>query len=113
MLVVSEKIKTFFTAQSAFTAAMGTKIFPVFASENTGLPFATYMVDRVEFKSKDADQYDVTVYFWFDQNNYNAMAEFMDDILPAIKNEFDWQGSTMDFIEDSKAYVGIINFLIN
>lgn len=112
MIVVTEKIMQFFGGNSVFTDTMGTRLYPIVAPEKTPFPFTTYSVDRIEAKSKDKDDYNITLYVRFAQSKFTVMAQFMEDILPYIKNEFDWQGSTIDFIEDDMSYVGIINFLI-
>jgi hypothetical protein len=112
MIVVTEKIMQFFSGNSIFTTTMGTKLYPIVAPEKTSFPFTTYSIDRIEAESKDKDAYNITLYVRFGKDEFTRMAQFMEDILPPIKNEFDWQGSTIDFIEDDMSYVGIINFLI-
>lgn len=112
MIVVAKQIIDFFGSNTVFTETMGTKLYPVVAPEKTPFPFTTYSIDRIEAESKDKDAYSIALYVRFDQSKFTEMAQFMEDILPYIKNEFDWQGSTIDFIEDDMSYVGIINFLI-
>jgi hypothetical protein len=112
MIVVTEQLMQFFSSNSVFTDTMGTKLYPIVAPEKTSFPFTTYSIDRIEAESKDKDAYSIALYVRFSHSQFTLMAQFMEDILPYIKNEFDWQGSTIDFIEDDMSYVGIINFLI-
>jgi hypothetical protein len=112
MITACNEIYSFFTTNSVFSTALQTKLYPAVAPEGTNFPFATYQVDRVEAKSKDKDDHMVTLFLRFDKNKFTEMAQLMEDILPIIKNKYDWEGSTFDFIEDDMGYVGIINFLI-
>lgn len=113
MITVSNEIAEFLKNNDKYVAVFGADNYPhpVVATEGTPFPFATYTIDRVEGKTKDGDDYSVVVYFWFDKNQYNEMATFLEAIIPDIKNEFDFEAATMDFIEDNLSYVGIINFL--
>ena len=114
MITVSKKVANFFLTKQPYVDVFGAnRPFPVVAPEGTDFPFATYTIDRAEGKSKDGDEYSVTAYFWFDANNYTEMASLLEDIIPEIQNEYDFQAATMDFVEDNQSFVGIINFLIN
>lgn len=114
MITVSIKVANFFLTKQSYVDVFGAvRPYPVVAPEGTQFPFATYTIDRVEGKTKDGDEYSVTVYFWFDANNYTEMATLLENIIPEIQDDYDFQAATMDFVEDNQSYVGIINFLIN
>lgn len=114
MISISIKIADFFLSKQSYTDVFGSnRPDPVVAPEGTAFPFATYTIDRIEGKTKDGDEYNVTAYFWFDANQYNEMATLLENIIPEIQDEYDFQAATMDFVEDNQSFVGIINFLIN
>jgi hypothetical protein len=115
MLKISEELIAFLATHPDFTVAMGTKIFPIVAPEGTNFPFATYRINEVANLSYDATAATVQLYFWFAQNEYKKAVDFVDKMKPIIEeNEnYEWQNSTVDFIESGFSFVGIINFNTN
>jgi hypothetical protein len=110
MLEISEEITAFLLAQAGFTSVMGQRISPYFAKESTTFPFATYRINEQNASSKDGKEATVALMLWFDPNKYKACAQATDAIKNIIETEYDWESSTIDFIEDNQSFVGIINF---
>jgi len=112
MIRAIEEVSGFFVSNTTYTDVFSAEVpHPVVAPEGVSFPFSTYTVDRVETESKDCDVYSFTLYFWFDSNKFTEMAQFMDDIIPDIKKEFEFQAATVEFVEENLSFVGIINFL--
>jgi hypothetical protein len=115
MLKISEELIAFLATHTDFTTAMGTRIFPIVAPDQTTFPFATYRINEVANLSCDGTSSAVQLYFWFGQNEYKKAVDFVDKMKPIIeeKQNYEWQDSTVDFIEEGFSFVGIINFKTN
>ena len=86
MFEFSELIYSFFTTNAQFTAVMQTRLFPVIAPEDVQFPFSTYSLESRESESKDADAYRTTLFFWFQENQYNQALQFTDAMIEIVKN---------------------------
>lgn len=115
MLKLSDEIFAFLTAQAAFAAVMGTRVFPIMALEGTTTPFTTYRInDKTPF-SKDGTTESFSLFFWFGSNQYRDMivfTELMEEIIKE-KTTYEWVSSSPDFIQENFSYVGIINLNTN
>lgn len=115
MLEVSEGIASFLNSQPEFTAVMGDRVFPMMALESTLFPFTTYRINDKSPLTKDGDQSNVSLFFWFGSNEYKKMCVFTDAMEAIIKEKsnYEWVSSSPDFIEENFSYVGIINLNTN
>lgn len=110
MLELSDELVTFLLAQTVFTAVMGDRLSPIVSSVDEDYPFANYIVREQSGQSKDGDMSSVTLLFYFDKNNYRKCVEFLDQMKPIIKENYDWLNSAPEFLEEDQSFVGIINF---
>ncbi|OXB01747.1 hypothetical protein B0A75_04715 [Flavobacterium oncorhynchi] len=111
MLELSDEIFAFLTGQTAFTAVMDNKVFPIMALEGTATPFTTYRINEKTPLTKDGNALNFSLFFWFSPNEYKKMIAFT-EIMEAIikeKTNYEWVSSYPDFIEENFSYVGIIN----
>lgn len=111
MLELSDEIFAFLTSESAFTAVMGTRVFPIMALEGTSTPFTTYRINDKTPLSKDGTTASFSIFFWFGSNQYRDMivfTELMEEIIKE-KTTYEWVSSSPDFIAENFSYVGIIN----
>ena len=115
MLKISEELILFLATHSDFTDAMGIKVFPIVAPEGTNFPFTTYRINEQSNLSYDGTSASVQLYFWFGPKDYKKAVDFVDKMKPIIENKqnYEWQNSTVDFIEDGFSFVGIINLSTN
>ena len=111
MLELSDEIFAFLTAETAFTAVMGTKVFPIMALEGTETPFTTYRINDKSPLSKDGTTASFSLSFWFGSNQYRDMIVFTELMEQIIKEKttYEWVNSFPDFIQENFSYVGIIN----
>lgn len=111
MLQTSENIVSFLGSQTPFTSVMATKIFPVVALPGTEAPFATYRINEETPLTKDGDQSNLTVFFWFGPTKYKDCISFTDAMKEIFKNssDYEWVSSSVDYIEENASFVGIIN----
>lgn len=115
MFEISEGLYAFLTAQTVFTNVMGTKLSPIVALPETVFPFATYKIEEQSANSFDGNAGTVQLYFWYGPKEYKKCAQFTDAMKTVIddKENYQWQSSSVDFIEDNQSFVGIINFTTN
>ncbi len=113
MFQFSELLYSFFTSNIGFTSVMEDKLFPIIAPEETVSPFATYRIGGKEGVSKDADEYNATLFFWFDENQYNEALQFTDQMIELVKasQNLEFVSSSIDYIEENDSYAGIINLI--
>lgn len=110
MFEISKEIKLFFTALTAFTDVCQNRMFPVYAMPDVAFPFATYKINEVNPDTKDGTKFNITVYFWFKPDSYDNVCQLVDAMKLLIEDKYDWQNSTIDFIEENQSFAGIINF---
>lgn len=110
MLELSDEITTFLLSQTVFTDVMADRLSPIVSSADEVYPFANYNIKEESGQSKDGDQASVTLLFYFEQNNYRNCVEFLDQMKPIIKQNYDWLNSEIEFVEGDQSFVGIINF---
>jgi len=110
MLELSDEITTFLLAQSVFTDVMEERLSPIVSSTDEVYPFANYVIKEQAGQSKDGDSASVSLLFYFEQNSYRKCVEFLDQIKPIIKENYDWLNSEIEFVEQDQSFVGIINF---
>lgn len=115
MFEISESLYTYLTGKTAFTTVMGTKLSPIVALPETAFPFATYKIEEQMSLSYDGTAGTIQLYFWYGPKEYKKCAQFTDAMKAVIdaKENYQWQSSSVDFIEDNQSFVGIINFSIN
>jgi len=113
MFEFSEILFSFFTQNSTFAATMGLRLYPIIAPEDVVIPFATYSLEGREIESKDADLYRATLFFWFQENQYNEALQFTDQMIEIIKasNNFEYESSTVEYLEENNSYAGVINLI--
>ncbi len=110
MLELSDEITAFLLSQTVFTDVMGDRLSPIVSSADEVYPFANYIVKEESGQSKDGDSATATLLFYFEQNNYRNCVEFLDQMKPIIKENYDWLNSEIEFVEGDQSFVGIINF---
>ena len=110
MLELSDELTAFLLAQAVFTSVMGNRLSPIVSSVDESYPFANYIVREQSGQSKDGDVLNATLLFYFEQNGYRKCVQFMDQMKPIIKENYDWLNSEIEFIEVDQSFVGIINF---
>jgi hypothetical protein len=112
MYELSKQIIAYFIAETSFTDVVSENIYAVIAPEEQEFPFVCFTINQQETATKDIDSFDVTLFLWFDQNQYDAAMQFTDTVTSLVKenNEWDWQNSTFLFVEENISYCGIINF---
>lgn len=115
MFQISESLYTFLMAQTSFTAVMGAKLSPIIAGPETTFPFATYKIEEQTATSFDGTGAELQLYLWYGPKEYKKCAQFTDAIKAIIDNSenYNWQTSSIDFIEENQSFVGIINFSTN
>jgi hypothetical protein len=110
MLELSDELVAFLLSQTVFTAVMSDRLSPLVSSVDEVYPFANYIVREQSGRSKDGDASSATLLFYFEQNNYRKCVEFLDQMKPIIKENYDWLNSEIEFVESDQSFVGIINF---
>jgi hypothetical protein len=110
MLELSDEITAFLLNQTVFTAVMNDRLSPLVSSVDEVYPFANYIVKEQTGQSKDGDASSATLLFYFEQNGYRKCVEFLDQMKPIIKENYDWINSEIEFVEVDQSFVGIINF---
>lgn len=115
MFEISESLYAYLVAQTAFTNVMGTKLSPIVALPETAFPFTTYKIETQSPSSYDSDAGTVQLYFWYGPKEYKKCVQFTDAMKTVIdsKDNYQWQSSSVDFIEENQSFVGIINFSTN
>ena len=93
-----------------FTSVMGERLSPIVSAEDEVYPFTNYLIKEEPGFSKDEDSLSVTLLFYFTKESYMKLVQFMDQIKPFIKENYDWLGSDIEFVESDQSFVGIINF---
>lgn len=113
MFQFSELIFSFFTSNSAFTIVMAQRMYPVIAPEDVQFPFATYSLESQEGESKDADLFRATLFFWFQENQYNEALQFTDQMIELVKasQNIEFESSTVQYLEENNSYAGVINII--
>ena len=115
MLEISEGLYAYLIDQTVFTTVMSLKLSPIVAAPDTVFPFATFKIEEQSSLSYDGTAGTVQLYLWFGTTEYKKCAQFTDAMKAVIdgKEDYQWQSSSIDFIEDNQSFVGIINFSIN
>lgn len=113
MFQFSELIFSFFTSSTFFANVMMQRMYPVIAPEDVVFPFATYRIESKEGESKDADLYRATLFFWFEENQYNEALQFTDQMIEIVKGSqnLEFESSSVEYIEENNSYAGVINFI--
>jgi hypothetical protein len=107
MKIAAEELYNFLMGRTEFTDVLGNKLFPIVAFEDNEYPLATYRVIQ-EPMSKDSDKYTFILNVCF--TSWIDALEFTDSIVEVLKEQYDYSSSTVDWNEDLKIYIGIINF---
>lgn len=115
MLEISESLYSYLTGKTAFTTVMGTKLSPIVALQETAFPFATFRINEQSIGSYDGTAGSVQLYFWYGPKEYKKCVQFTDAMKTVIddNDNYQWQNSSVDFIEENQSFVGIINFSTN
>lgn len=105
---VSEALRTFLLAETAFTDVLNEELYPYLPTEGKVFPLATYRIQQSEL-SKDGDQFDIALFLWF--NDYNNCADLTDALTEIFKaaEDYDWKLSDLDYEPELKLFHGIIN----
>lgn len=113
MFQFSELIFSFFTSSTVFTSLMEQRMYPVIAPEDVQFPFATYSLESKESESKDADLYRATLFFWFEENQYNEALQFTDQMIELVKasQNIEFESSSVQYLEENNSYAGVINII--
>jgi hypothetical protein len=113
MFQFSELIFSFFTSSTFFTDVMQQRMYPVIAPEDVQFPFATYSLESQEGESKDADMFSATLFFWFQENQYNEALQFTDQMIELVKasQNIEFESSSLMWMEANNSYAGVINII--
>lgn len=111
MQVVSQEINSYFTSLVEFTSIMDDRLFPLVALEDTSFPFCIYKIEQQRGMSKDADTFDISLYAYFKAENYKEATQFNDVIREKLdESKYQYQDSSIDFIEDNNSIVLVLTF---
>lgn len=115
MFEISKEIIAYFESASGFTAICENRIYAAIAPEEVIFPFTTFLINQQEGATKDMDGFDITAFVWFEPTEYTNAIQFTDTVTGLVKsnNNWDWENSTFQYIEDNDSYCGIVNFKIN
>lgn len=106
MKIAAQELYEFLMGRTEFTDVLGDKLFPIVAFEDNEYPLATYRVIQ-EPMSKDGDKHSFVLNCCF--VSWIDALEFTDSIVEVLREEYDFISSTVDWNEDLKIYIGIIN----
>ena len=85
-------------------------LFPMVASEENGLPLATYALGEKKPGTKDLNELSFAICFWFGMEKYKECCQLTDAVEEyLIDNDYVVQNSKIEFEFESKSYMGIIN----
>lgn len=114
MFEISKQIIAYFEGKTDFTTICGNRIFAVIAPEDVTFPFTAFTINQFEAATKDIDVYDVTLFLWFMPTEYTNAIQFTDKVTELVKenNNWNWENSTFQYIEENDSYCGIINLKI-
>lgn len=111
---LSQDIYSFLTGQSAFTDVVANRLFPLVAYKDVTFPFAVYRIAQQEGETKDADRFNVAVSVYFKENQYTECVRFADTVKNIIESSpYNWQESSVDFVEEDQSMVAEITFFKN
>ena len=113
MKEVSEEIYSYFSNLPAFTSVMGESLFPLVALEETQFPFCVYAIQQQSGLSKDGSSFEVIMSAYFNAENYLEATNFNDAMVLDFKNNanpFDYQDSSIDFLQDNQSIILTITF---
>jgi hypothetical protein len=113
MFQFSELIFSFFISSSEFSVLLEERMYPIIAPEDVVFPFATYTLESTEGESKDADLFRATLFFWFQENQYNEALQFTDQMIELVKasQNIEFESSSVQYLEENNSYAGIINIV--
>lgn len=101
-----QELFDYLTNRTEFSSVMGDKLFPIVALEGNDFPLSTYRITLEPF-SKDADKASFTLAFCF--NKWIDCVDFTDAMVPVLGEKYDVLSSTVDWNEEFRVYIGIIN----
>lgn len=112
MYELSQEIIAYFNGKTEFTSMVNDSIYAVIAPEGQGFPFVCFLINQQETQTKDVDSFSVTLFLWFDENKYDEAMQFTDTVTALVKDNpnWDWENSTLQFVEENISFCGIINF---
>jgi hypothetical protein len=107
---LSQELTAFLLSQSGFTTVMAQRLSPVITPADETFPFANYVITQQSGQSKDGSAYNVVLACYFKAEGYLACVRFLDLLKPIIESNYDWESSTVEFVQEDQSFVGIINF---
>lgn len=112
MYELSQQIIAYFTSKTFFTDIVSDNIYAVIAPEGQTFPFACFVINQQAILSREGDEFNVTLFLWFSENQYDQAIQFTDTVTALVKENtsWNWEDSTFQFIEENISYCGIINF---
>lgn len=114
MKQLSEEIFNYFSSLTAFTSVMDNRLFPLVANEGTLFPFCNYKIEQQTGVTKDAGySFDVSLFAYFKPEKYAEATEFNDAIVQELQSDespFDYQDSSIEYIEENQSIVVLISF---
>lgn len=110
MKTVGQQIFTSLTNNATFTAVMGNRLYPVIALSTAKTPFSVYRLRQTPV-SIDGDEFDVTIFSFFDANAASEAMAFNDDMVRFFKNIdlFYYISSEIDYIDENQQIVLMFN----
>jgi len=110
MFELSKEITEVLLASSVFTDVMSERLAPVVSSVDETYPFTNYLIQQQSGQSKDGSAFSVSLLCYFENEKYQDCVMFLDQLKPVIEENYDWESSTVEFVESDQSFVGIINF---
>ncbi len=112
MYELSQQIIAYFTGKTAFTDIVSNNIYAVIAPEEQSFPFVSFLINQQAPLSRDGDEFNVTLFLWFDENKYDELLQFIDTVTQLVKENknWNWEDSSFQLFEENISYFGIINF---
>lgn len=109
---LSLDIVAYLQSQTAVTDIVGADIYAVIAPEHQQFPFVAFTINDQSPATKESDEFNVSIFLWFSENEYTKAMKFTDAVTAVVKNkeDWDWLGSSFQFVEENISYCGIINF---
>ena len=90
MKELSIDIVAYLQGQTQITDIVAERIYAVIGPENVVFPFVTFTINEQTPLTKESDEFDVTLFLWFDENKYDDAMDFTDTVTGIVKNKTNW-----------------------
>lgn len=113
MKTVGKLIFEKLTANAGFNAVMGSRLYPVIGLSDVKTPFSVYRLRQAP-GSLDVDEFDVTVFSFFEANKATEAMDFNDEMVDFFKDsdEFFYVSSEIDYMDENQQVILMFNLKI-